>query len=77
MLQQVTRINEREARTGDEIAMIGRGTGTEVVEIMIGTEIEIEAMSMIETETMGGNESVIEIVAGTVEGIGFLECPFS
>lgn len=68
-LRQVTRINEREARIGEEeIAMRERGTDIEV-EITIGTEIEIVVMSTIETETTGGNEIAIEI-AGIAEYIG-------
>lgn len=73
MSQQVTRTREREARIGEKIVMIGRGTGIEV-EIMIGTGREIEVTSMIGTETMGGNESVIETVVGTVEIFGFWVC---
>lgn len=64
----MTRINEREARTGDgEIVTRERRTDTEV-EITIGTGIEIEVMTTIETETTGGNGIAIEI-AGTAEEI--------
>lgn len=68
----MTGTKERGARIGEETAMRGRGTGTEV-EIMIGTEIETEVMSTIETETMGVIESVIGIAAGIVEDVGIWE----
>ncbi|KAL3628156.1 TATA-binding protein-associated factor 2N [Castilleja foliolosa] len=52
------RIEEKEARRGEESVTIGKGTGIEVVEIMIGREIENVVMIMIETGIMGATENV-------------------
>lgn len=60
----MTRIEEREVRTGEESVRSDKGTGIEV-ENMIGIEREIAVTSMTETENMGVNENVI----GTATGI--------
>ncbi|GFQ01902.1 transcription initiation factor TFIID subunit 15 [Phtheirospermum japonicum] len=54
---EAARIEEKEARRGEESATIGKGTGIEIVEIMIGREIETVVMIMIETEIMDANEN--------------------
>ncbi|KAL6559108.1 TATA-binding protein-associated factor 2N [Orobanche hederae] len=62
---EVTRIEEREVRTGEESVMREIGTGIEVAENMRGIERETEVMIMIGTEIMDANETV----TGTAPGI--------